>query len=267
MRTYYNRIAGQNLERLAALSDGIFAVAMTLLVLDLHVPLNIGKVAISNDRDLWLALGALSPRLLTYFMSFLTLGIFWIGQQTQINHFARSDRHLTWIHLGFLLAVSVIPFSTGLLAEYTSFRAALLVYWFNIFLLGVMLFSSIRYAKRSGLVKDDTSIEMRSAHERRIITAQILYALGALLCIINTYWSITLIVLVQLNFVIAPRLPLSERLAQWILQAVMSVRIGSSRALSLAGGGERASGDERRKRLTNTSDSHASDEEALEDQE
>src|SRR5205807_1860197 len=113
MSTIYNRIAGQSLERLAALSDGIFAVAMTLLVLDLHVP---PSESIGTEQDLLNALGSLSPRLLTYLMSFMTLGIFWVGQQTQLNHFARSDRNLAWIHIGFLLAVTLMPFSTGLLA-------------------------------------------------------------------------------------------------------------------------------------------------------
>jgi uncharacterized membrane protein len=122
MRTYYNSIAGQSLERLTALIDGIFAVAMTLLVLDLRVPAS-GAIhieqplwvsgTIQSEQALWEILVNLSPRLLTYFMSFLTLGIFWVGQQTQLNHFARSDRHLTWIHLAFLLAVSLTPFSTG----------------------------------------------------------------------------------------------------------------------------------------------------------
>ena len=86
----------------------------------------------------------LAPSLLTYFMSFLTLGIFWVGQQTQLNHFARSNRHLTWIHLAFLCTVVLMPFSTGLLAEYITYRLALVVYWLNLLLLGVMLFSSWR---------------------------------------------------------------------------------------------------------------------------
>src|SRR6476661_975825 len=101
MRTNYNRFAGQSLERLAALSDGIFAVAMTLLVLDLHVP---ESGPIHTEADLWQALVFLSPSLLTYFMSFLTLGIFWVGQQTQLDHFGRTDRTLTWIQLVFLFA-------------------------------------------------------------------------------------------------------------------------------------------------------------------
>ncbi len=111
MGARYNAIAGQSVERLAALSDGLFAVAMTLLVLDLKVPA--GR-AIESDQALLAALGELAPRLMIYLMSFLTLGIFWVGQQTQLSHFARSDRHLTWIHLAFLFTISLMPFSTAL---------------------------------------------------------------------------------------------------------------------------------------------------------
>ncbi len=176
---------------------------MTLLVLDLHVPVS---DAIHSERDLWNQLLPLAPRLVAYVMSFLTLGIFWVGQQTQFNHLARSDRHFTWIHLGFLLAVSVMPFSTALLAEYITFRLALLVYWFNIFLLGAVLFGSLRYARRAGLLKPETTLAMSSAMERRIFIAQGLYALGALLCVFSTYWSIASIAAVQLNYAIAPRI-------------------------------------------------------------
>jgi len=99
MGTAYDRIAGQSVERLAALSDGVFAVAMTLLVLDLRAP---AREAIHSEHELWHALVALAPRLLIYMMSFLTLGIFWIGQQTQLNHLTRSHRSLSWIHIAFL---------------------------------------------------------------------------------------------------------------------------------------------------------------------
>jgi uncharacterized membrane protein len=221
MSTIYNRIAGQSLERLAALSDGIFAVAMTLLVLDLHIPVS-GAIhieqplwvsgAIQSEQVLWNALVKLAPSLITYFMSFMTLGIFWVGQQTQLNLLARSNRNLTWIHFAFLLAVSVMPFSTALLAAFITYRLALAVYWLNIFLLGAVLFASWRYAQRSGLLKDETTDEMRSATERRIVIAQALYAFGALLCVVNTYVSIAFIVLVQLNYVLAPRIRMLYRL-------------------------------------------------------
>src|SRR6202000_367050 len=114
MPTSYNEITGRSLERLAALSDGIFGVAMTLLVLDLRVP---ATAAAHGEPDLWLALVDLSPRLLMYMMSFMTLGIFWIGQQTQLQFLARSDRGFSWMQLLFLFAGNLNPFSTILLGE------------------------------------------------------------------------------------------------------------------------------------------------------
>jgi uncharacterized membrane protein len=201
--TTYNQIAGESVERLAAISDGIFAVAMTLLVLDLHEP---ARELIHSERALWHSVAAMFPQFVAYLMSFLTLAIFWNGQQAQLNRFARTNRHLTWIHMAFLFAVSIMPFSTRLLADFINYRTALLYYWGNIVLLGVVLYLSWRYASRAGLVKNDTSAEARKAVERRILGAQALYALGALLCVINTYLSIAFIVLVQLNFAVAPRI-------------------------------------------------------------
>jgi uncharacterized membrane protein len=200
----YNQITGQSLERLAALSDGIFAVAMTLLVLDLHVP---ARELIHSQGELWLTLVGTSPQLISYLMSFMTLGIFWNGQQAQLNSFTRSDRHLSWTHLAFLFLVSIMPFSTRLLAEFISYRTVLIAYWANILLLGVVLFVSWRYATRAGLLRAEIGHQEQCAMERRIVVAQGLYAFGMCLCLVNTYLSIAFIVLVQLNFALAPRLP------------------------------------------------------------
>jgi uncharacterized membrane protein len=202
MPTLYNLIQGRNIDRLAALSDGIFAVAMTLLVLDLHVPT---AAQVHSESELVAALCALGPQWITYGMSFLTLGIFWAGQQTQLNHFDEGTRDLTWIHLGFLFAVTLVPLSTRLLAEFIHYRVALGLYWFNIFVLGAMLYWSWTHATHRDLIKADTPDEIRASICRRIVIAQSLYAAGAALCFINTWFSIAAIVLVQLNYAIAPR--------------------------------------------------------------
>ena len=145
-------------------------------------------------------------------MSFLTLGIFWVSQQTQFNHIERSNRHYTWLHLIYLLALTLMPFSTALLAAYITSRIALVLYWLNILVLGTLLYSSLQYARHAGLEKETMTTEKRSAHERRFFIAQFLYAFGALLCIFNTYASIAFIILVQLNYAIAPRIPVLDRL-------------------------------------------------------
>ncbi len=203
MSSSYNRIAGHSIERLAALSDGLFAVAMTLLVLDLRVP---AAATIHGEGDLLHALAALAPQLLVYLMSFLTLGMFWVGQQTQLNHLERADRDIAWIHLMFLFVVTLVPFSTRLMIAFLAYRAALLVYWGNILLLGATLFASWRCATHSGLVRADAPEGIGPAVERRILIAQGLYALGAALCVFSTYWSLGFIALVQLNYALAPRL-------------------------------------------------------------
>jgi len=208
MSTTYNRIAGQSVERLAALSDGVFAVAMTLLVLDLHAP---AVEAIHSEGGLWMALGTLAPRLAMCAITFMTLGIFWVGQQTQLNHLTRSDRTLSWMHLFFLFAVSMTPFSTMLLAGFIAYRVALLVYWFNLLLLGGTLYFTWICAQGLGLVRDDLSPAVATAIKRRIVIGQSLYAFGALLCLVSTYVSIGFILLVQLNYAVAPRLPWRPR--------------------------------------------------------
>ncbi len=201
MPTLYNRIQGRNIDRLAALSDGIFAVAMTLLVLDLHIP-SVSEV--HNERELLTALAALGPQWIAYAMSFLTLGILWAGQQTQLNYMAEGTRDLTWIHLGFLFAITFLPLSTRLLASFITYRAALGVYWLNIFAAGSMLYWSWAHATHAQLIKADTPDEVRGSICRRIVIAQSLYAAGAALCFINTWVSIGVILAVQLNYAVAP---------------------------------------------------------------
>jgi uncharacterized membrane protein len=143
----YNEIASRRLDRIGGLSDGVFAIAMTLIVLEIHVP---DPGPIRSEQDLWNALLTLGPRLVTYLMSFLTLGIFWNGQQTQLNLFATANRDLTWLQLAFLATVALMPFSTSLLAEFITYRLALVAYWANIFLIGLLLYLNWIYAARKG---------------------------------------------------------------------------------------------------------------------
>jgi len=204
MKLHYNHIAGKSLERLAGLSDGIFAVAMTLLVIELQVPTMEAMHTMEGSHDLASGLLKLLPGLITYFMSFLTLGIFWVGHQSQLSHFARSNLHLVWIHLMFLFAVSLVPLSTAILAGFFTSHIALAVYWFNILILGVTLLGSLLYGERSGLIKNEATAEVRSAHKRHLLIGQAFYALGALLCLFNMYVGASVLILAQVNNALAP---------------------------------------------------------------
>ncbi|MGA8476272.1 MAG: TMEM175 family protein [Candidatus Cybelea sp.] len=209
MALSYNEIAGRSVERLGSLSDGVFAFAMTLLVLDLRVPVLEG---LHSEGALRHALAGLGPNLLTYLLSFMTLGIFWVGQHTQLSKLKHSERSLTWIHLAFLLTVTMVPFSTKLLAAFITYRTAVLIYWLNIVALGATVYWSWSYALKANLVKEEAPAGLAEAVRRRIFVAQALYAVGASLCFISTYLSIGFMILVQLNYVIAPRFWVLRRL-------------------------------------------------------
>jgi uncharacterized membrane protein len=209
MQAHYNSFAGSDVGRIAALSDGIFAFAATVLVLDFRAP---EPADIHSEAELLRALAASAHRLLPWLLSLLTLGIFWVAQQTQLNQLARSNRDLTWLHLVFLAIITVLPFSTRLLADFFAYRTAFLIYWANIFLLGVAVYITWIYAERAKLIRDDAPKELLGAFRRRVIVAQTLYAVGALVGLVNVPLGLALIILIQLNYAIAPRLPILQRL-------------------------------------------------------
>jgi uncharacterized membrane protein len=200
--TFYNRIAGGDVGRIAALSDGVFAFAATVLVLDFHAP---DPAEVRSEAELLAALWASSPRLLPWLLSLLTLGIFWLGQQTQLSRLESSNRNLAWLHFVFLGVVTALPFSTRLLADFLTYRTAFVIYWANILLLGTALYATWAYAERASLIREDAQGEVSRAVKRRIVVGQSLYAIGALAGLLNVPLGVAFIILVQLNFAIAPR--------------------------------------------------------------
>ena len=208
-QTHYNRFAGGDVGRIEALSDGIFAFAATVLVLDFHTP---DPADIHSEAQLLGALAASAPRLLPWLLSLLTLGIFWVAQQTELSQIERSNRDLTWLHFVFLAIVTVLPFSTRLLADFFAYRTAFLIYWLNILLLGTSFYITWVYAERAKLIRAEAHGEISRAIKRRILIAQLLYSVGALVGLIDVRLGIALIILVQLNYAVAPRLPLLWRI-------------------------------------------------------
>lgn len=103
------------LARLEDFSNGVFAIAITLLVFELAVPHLTGTV--SADR-LWQALGTDWPRLFSYVLSFVLVGQIWINYQRMLGHIQRSDHWLLWFNLALLLVVAGYAFPTSLLGEY-----------------------------------------------------------------------------------------------------------------------------------------------------
>ncbi|MFF4121376.1 TMEM175 family protein [Streptomyces sp. NPDC001714] len=112
--------------RVEAFSDGVFAIAVTLLVLDIKVPRT------AEGESLWQALGAQWPSYAAYVVSFLVVGIMWVNHHQLFSYVARVDRTLMFLNLLVLMVVSAVPWPTAMLAEYlredASSHAAAAVY-------------------------------------------------------------------------------------------------------------------------------------------
>lgn len=199
-RNDYNKIAGQDTGRIIAISDGVFGVALTLLVLEIRVPV---LETIHTEQDLIAQFFLLKSKFLVYLLAFMTTGIFWVGHSSQYKHIEKSDRNLNWINLLFLLSVTMLPFTTAFLGDYTDFKFPVALYWLNIFMLGATLYINWSYACRHHFVNEQTKEMVDAPLRKRILIAQSLYLFGALLCFVNTYLSIAFIILVQMNYAFA----------------------------------------------------------------
>lgn len=110
----------QGTTRLEAFTDGVFAIAATLLVLDLtsHA---IGEV--HSDAELWAALVGMDLLFANFALSFVLLGLLWTTHVQQFEHIPRVDSVLTWLNIARLLFIVLVPFATGLTTEYSDYLA------------------------------------------------------------------------------------------------------------------------------------------------
>ena len=121
--------------RSEALTDGIFAVAMTLLVIDLKLP---DHAVMQGIDDFGQAIADLFPKFLAWFFSFFVLSFFWVGHHRTFQYVRHTDGPLLALNLGQLAAVRLIPFSCSLNGEHGEFALAQIVYSANLALLSIL---------------------------------------------------------------------------------------------------------------------------------
>jgi uncharacterized membrane protein len=181
--------------RVEALTDGIFAVAMTLLVLDIKVPM------VNHAADLPGELLALWPRFLSYAISFVMLGIYWVGHHNQFHLIRRTDRALLWINILFMMTICFVPFSTALLSAYARQPIALVVYGMNLVAIGLILYGHWSYATyRHRLVDRDLDPRVIRFAGRRILIGPVMFAVASGLSFLSTTASLAILMLVPLVY-------------------------------------------------------------------
>lgn len=144
---------GPETDRLVFFSDAVFAIAMTLLVVELHVP----EVA---GADLGSALAALTPQYLTFALSFIVIGAVWMSHHRKFRAVIRYNQTLLRLNLFMLLAVASLPFSTAVLGRYGDAEISVYIYATSIFVIGFALSAMWLYSWHNGLVGANVTVDV-----------------------------------------------------------------------------------------------------------
>jgi uncharacterized membrane protein len=188
--------------RLEAFSDGVFAIAITLLVLEVRVP----PIEDAPPAALRQALADLWPNYLGYIISFATIGIMWANHHTIVRSISRVDHYLILANLLFLFFVAAIPFPTALMADYLGHaaeRVGVVVYsgWFLLTALSYNLLW--RYAAGGNrLIAPEANPAVVRAITSRFNIGPPAYALALLLAFVSTAASLLLLLLLALAYVL-----------------------------------------------------------------
>ena len=190
---------GRDTNRLEAFSDGVIAIAITLLVLEIRVPEAHGAA------ELWRELWNLWPAYLGYLISFLIIGIMWANHHTIFRYIARTDHYLVVINLLLLLCIAFIPFPTALLAEYLGHpeeRVGGIVYSGAFFVTALVYKLLWFYPRRAGLLDPNADPRAVRSITSRFRLGPPTYLLAFLLSFVSTEASLLVLFLVALLYVL-----------------------------------------------------------------
>lgn len=166
------RLSHHENERIVIFSDGIFAITITLLILEVKVP-EIADHLVATELPKELL--HLIPKIVGHVVSFLVLGIYWTAHHYLFTYIKRHDHVLLWLNTTFMLCVALIPFPTGLISQYPEQQIAVVIYASTLVVIGIMLDLLWWYASTHHLIEDETDAAFIALVHRHIRIAPLLY--------------------------------------------------------------------------------------------
>jgi uncharacterized membrane protein len=175
---------GLHVNRIESLTDGVFAIAMTILIFDL-------KTSARGHGDsgaLLTYLASITGNFIIYIISFFLLGLFWFYYHKQLHRIVRTDDGLVWLNICFLFTVTLVPYTAYLYGAYYSAPLASMIYCANIFLVGLFQLLHWIHAERGDMLDARITAEMRTAMTARSVAVLGCYALAFAIAIVNQYY-------------------------------------------------------------------------------
>jgi uncharacterized membrane protein len=183
--------------RLEAFSDGVFAIAITLLVLDLHVP-DVGSASLAH------ALGRQWPADVSYVVSFVTIGIIWVNHHNLMRHIDHADRGLLFLNVLFLMTVAVLPYPTALVSHYartSNASTAALVYGGTMVTMALLFNALWHYSIRGRLLVAGADPREISGITRSYLPGPALYLTGTLVALVDADASLVIYAVIAAFYV------------------------------------------------------------------
>lgn len=187
----------QSPERLQFLTDGVFAIVMTLLVLEIRVPEHGMEV-----EHLAVSLRALLPNIASFIISFIMLGFYWTAHHTQFSYIKKIDHRLTWLNLFYLLVVCFVPFSAALLGRFHTEPLAISLYACNLLVAIMLHYAMWRYVSVNKQLLDGW-VDARLVRFGSYISSYSVlgYILAIFFAYIDTVISIIILALIPIPFI------------------------------------------------------------------
>jgi uncharacterized membrane protein len=174
------------IDRLLALTDGVVAIALTLLVLQLQVPASTVVSNTTSASELWHALNIDGSELTSYLVSFLIIAQFWLVHHRAMRNMKGHSEGLAWRNFGFLLALTLMPFTSDLIGRFGSNPVAITLFALNLALISVASQWIVLYAANHHLVAD----EHRSPHDELAARLRVIMVLGIIGLSIILAWTV-----------------------------------------------------------------------------
>jgi uncharacterized membrane protein len=171
------------MDRLMGFSDGVFAIAITLLVLNLELPPSTGSATVGVSQLL-----EIYPDIVSFVVSFLVIGNYWTGHHDIFGYVDRYDTKLLWLNIIFLMFIAFIPFSTSVLGDHPD-SVPVIIYAGTITLTSIALAVLWRYAWASDLL--DATVDSGKLRDVTygILTPASIFAGSILIALVSAEWA------------------------------------------------------------------------------
>ncbi len=197
------------LGRIEAFSDGVIAIIITLMILEIKVP-SIESTATS--QEIWTKVQGMMEPFIAYVLSFVMVGVLWVNHHQFLRQLKHSDRNLLWYNLHLLFWMSILPIPTNFLGQDFKRPEITALYGFVMFMCAFAFLLMREYVNRHDhLFIDNLALDLRKKARRKLMSSVVLYGISIFAGYISVYISIGIFVLIPAAYFIPTNIIITDK--------------------------------------------------------